>query len=360
MALLLSLSLLIAAGVMGQGDGLRTSDRNVRSGKSPAVSNTTATSHNAPSDFNGDGRTDFSIVRPGPGGGTGTLTWWIRLNGQPGTHSNTQFGFNSDFIIPADFDGDGASDIAIWRPASSGSGFWVMRSSDSSVYFTPFGQPGDDPLVIADYTNDGIDDMAVFRRGDEQSVFYFIPSSGPFAGQHAAVPWGFLDDIALFGDYNGDGFADFTVVRTEGTPGRSRIYTLFGSADLSGTQFHTEQWGLPTDFYVPGDYDGDGKTDLAVTRVVFPNNLRWIIKPSGGGPIQYINWGAADTDLEVHGDYDGDGKTDVGIWRSPGVNPAPLDGYFIIRLSNGGVMWEKWGGLRVGTQIDTPTIWEFK
>ena len=353
LTLIFSMTLTLTAGVLGQGLRSRTGDRSESTDKSPAVSTAAATSHDAPGDFNGDGKTDFSIVRPGPGGGAGTLAWWIRLNGSNAT-SVTPFGFNSDNIIPADFDGDDKDDIAIYRSTGGEQpGFWILYSKTGTAGFSPFGLSGDDPFVVADYTNDGIDDMAIYRADPTQSFFWMWPSSGPYAGRYAAVPWGNGADTALFGDYNGDGFADFTIYRVEGT--RFRIWTLFGSADLLGQANSTEQFGGTSDFFVPGDYDGDGATDLAVSRFV-GNAIRWIYKASGTGVVSYINWGLSSTDIEAHGDYDGDGKTDLAIWRSPGTTPAALDGYYIVRLSNGGVLYEPWGGL-LG---DLPTIWELK
>lgn len=304
----------------------------------------------APGDFNGDGKTDFSIIRQGPGGGKGNLTWWIQLNG-PDTIRTEQFGFNDDFILPADYDGDGSDDIAIWRSQSGGqSGFWVLNSKTGTASFSQIGQPGDDPVVVADYTKDGIDDFAIYRADPTQSYFWFWPSSGPFVGHYVAVPWGNGADTALFGDYNGDGFADFTIFRVEGT--RNNVWTYFNTADLTGRAFRSEQFGGGADLYVPGDYDGDGTTDLAVTRWV-GSNLRWIYKPSSGGLTTHINWGSSNgVDFEAHGDYDGDGTTDIAVWRTSGN----LVGHYIIRLSGGGIRYKQWGGL----PEDAPTIWEFK
>ena len=57
---------------------------------------------------------------------------------------------------------------------------------------------------------------------------------------------------------------------------------------------------------VPGDYDGDGTTDLAVFR----SDGVWYVKDQPRSAV----WGQAG-DVPVPGDYDGDGTTDIAIYR---------------------------------------------
>ena len=104
-------------------------------------------------DFDGDGKTDLSIFRPAPG------EWWYLRSSDGGSRA-FQFGNSSDRLVPADYTGDGKTDVAIFRPSS---GEWfVLRSEDSSFYSFPFGASGDVP-VSADYDGDGKADAAVFR-----------------------------------------------------------------------------------------------------------------------------------------------------------------------------------------------------
>lgn len=111
------------------------------------------TPRRSPFDFDGDGRTDISIFRPGPG------EWWY-LRSSDGGNRAFQFGSSSDRLVPGDYTGDGRADIAFWRPAT---GFWfVLRSEDFSFFGFPFGV-ANDINVPGDYDGDGKFDAAVFR-----------------------------------------------------------------------------------------------------------------------------------------------------------------------------------------------------
>ena len=106
----------------------------------------------APADYDGDGKADVGIYRPGPG------QWWIQRS-TAGLVA-VQFGQTGDKTVPGDYTGDGKADIAYFRPST---GNWtVLRSEDFSFFAFPFGTTGDVP-VPGDYDGDGKADAAIFR-----------------------------------------------------------------------------------------------------------------------------------------------------------------------------------------------------
>jgi hypothetical protein len=120
------------------------------------------------------------------------------------------------------------------------------------------------------------------------------------------------------GDYDGDGKADLAVYR----PSQALWILHYSGGGMLVTAMGDPSQG---DIAAPGDYDGDGKTDLAVYR---PSQALWIERLSGGGVIS-TTFGAPGRDKPVPADYDGDGKTDLAVYR-------PSQALWIERYSSGG------------------------
>jgi subtilisin-like proprotein convertase family protein len=284
-------------------------------------------------DFNGDGRTDWAVVRNTGGGPGGQATWFTQYNNQAGGQT-TPWGIASDVFLPEDFDGDLKTDLAVWRADPNFSAFYILQSTTNTVRIEGFGMAGDDPTVVGDYNADGKCDLAVFRPGVGigQPSFWFYRSTP--GGPYSAVQWGQTGDFPVPGDFDADGKYDFVVQRNDGN-GQARFWTLLAGGATSTTVF-----GHPFDTVVPGDYENDGKTDIAVIRGGPNSTIVWYILPSsGGGSYTQTVFGNSGTDFSAQGDYDGDGKTDIAVWRpSPGQSA-----FYVNRSSGGGVDIFFWG-----------------
>jgi hypothetical protein len=155
-----------------------------------------------------------------------------------------------------DFDGDGKTDLTVFRPSN---GTWYTQYSGTGITAGYQWGNGLDIPVPGDYDGDGKTDVAVFRPSN--GTWYIVYSS---TGSAASFQWGNGNDAPVPGDYNGDGKTDLAVFR----PSRGTWYIWYsGTATTVGVQ-----WGNGNDVPMPGDYDGDGKTDVAVFR---PSDGTW-------------------------------------------------------------------------------------
>ena len=275
-----------------------------------------------PVDFDGDGREDLSILRfptVNPPA-LAQATYW-NSNSTSGVFVANFGDANTDFPIPGDYDGDGKDDLALYRTAGGAGAntvIFIFRSSDNTVQAFNFGLTGDRP-VCRDYDGDGITDVAIFRPGataGTQAQWWIRRSttlSNLVIGFGTTGDGVNTGDEPIPGDYDGDGKFDLAVYRRGGlVPNNSFIIRRSSDSVVTYQQFGD----FNTDFVLPGDYDGDGKYDLAIARTgtLSTSPLVWWILQSSNGQVRVQTFGRS-SDTPVQGDYDGDARADIAVYR---------------------------------------------
>jgi hypothetical protein len=220
-----------------------------------------------------------------------------------------------------DFNGDGIPDLAAYDGVHLGAGDGTFADPRAGLGLYP-AEVGPEGMISGDWNGDGKLDLALATGGEQSYQIALLLGNGD--GTFQSVRWvstGQTPVSLAAGDFNGDGKLDLAVVNWAWHD----IAVLLGNGD--GT-FQPEKLIEPGDYpdrLVAGDFNGDGKTDLAVG---VGNGVR-IFLSNGDGTFQ--NKGifslpayAYPASLAV-GDFNGDGKLDLaaaegGLFNTPALH----------------------------------------
>jgi hypothetical protein len=279
-------------------------------------------------DFNGDGKTDFAFAK--------ATTLWTFLSNGNGTFAQQPTNTNAfngacigvetatgpicpnSYSMTGDFNGDGLTDLAFLTGAGppdpvSGGHILVLKSNGNGT-FSPLPQQ-----------------QIALSVGDPSSGTYFSST----------------------GDFNGDGRTDFVFI--SGSSLSLYISNGDGTFSESATSLAPYNFGSPglgSFYFMPGDFNGDGKSDFSFWQ----NQQGWVFVSIGSNtPCQTpVSSGSTTFCLTVNnlrsasvgkptndpaapmvGDFNGDGKTDIGFAYASELYTLTSvgNGFFVENLS---------------------------
>jgi hypothetical protein len=323
--------------LLGNGDGTFQPAANYTVGQSPSTLGLVT------GDFNGDGRLDLAVVNSGSlpnyagtvsvllGNGDGTF--------QPAV--NYAVGTMPSAIVAGDFNGDGHLDLAVDNFDDNtvsvllGNGDGTFQpAANYTVGQRPWG------LVTGDFTGDGHLDLAVADAGGYDQNGNPLPGEvsillgngdGTFQpSQQYAV--GILPRAIVAGDFNGDGHLDLAVANLGVFHSASTVSVLLGNGDGTFKSQVTYAVGADPISIVAGNFEGDGHLDLAVDNENSNGQHGTVsmLLGNGDGTFQpQVTYAVGPLpDALVAGDFNGDGRLDLAVANQ-------FDGTVSLLLGNG-------------------------
>ena len=294
----------------------------------PTFNSSTLTAGSSPqrnvaADFNGDGIMDLAVA-DGPnnqilvmlGNGDGTFQ-------SPVPYS---VGSGPSTLVAGDFDGDGKLDIAVGDGDTSI--YVLQGNGDGTFHVDPiFSVAGAGPwdLAVGDFNGDGKLDLACVNQTDSTISIFLGNGDATFNGFGFFQPPATLATNAnpgqmTVGDFNGDGILDIAVVNFGSFAGDT-VSVFLGNGNGTFKPKVDYDVSLAPLSIVAADFNGDGKLDLAVADSCGTSTpcgrpgLVSILLGNGDGTFQpHVDYPAGSFPYTiVAGDFNGDGKLDVAV-----------------------------------------------
>lgn len=234
-------------------------------------------------DVNNDGFADVIVGVPGDNGGNGNFIIYHGSTGTPGGApqggaAGELMGTSVDGI--GDFNGDGYSDVIAGGPGLNTARILYGGGTPETRLYGE-GTFGQEVVGLGDINGDGLSDVLVGTNGNTGGVFFGSTTPGTLDTSKdilIGMPMAYnVSGGGKAGDFNGDGYDDFTISLTNGI--RTEGYIVLGKASFGGTidynylQDHNNAIKFkysgatgPDELEIAaiGDVNGDGYDDLAI------------------------------------------------------------------------------------------------
>ena len=280
----------------------------------------------AAADLNGDGKLDLVIAQDALNNDLSDYSVAVLLGNGDGTFQTpVQYGVSADpsYVVISDFNGDGRLDLAVaytgngYDVSTAGAVYILLGFGDGTfVAATDYASAGVSQLISADFNGDGKPDIGVTGAPGPAAVGVYLGNGdGTFQPE---IPTSLTQSVGQIaaGDFNGDGKADLATVFSNCSNGNclpGDVLVLIGNGDGTFQPPVDYTVGLQPEYLAVGDFNGDGKPDLAVTN--FGSYTVSILINNGNGTFQsHVDYPAGNKPTFIAtGDFGSNGNLDLAI-----------------------------------------------
>ncbi len=239
----------------------------------------------AAADLIGNGRIDLVVTNAGDN----SISVLVNNGGSFGAINTYSVGSHPSSVVIADFNGDQKPDLAITN--TNGDTVSILINRGDGTFFDPVAYAtgaGPASIATADFNGDGKPDLAVANsltpensKGPGLVSILLNNGDGTF-GNRVDYATGQHPTAVVAGDFNADGKTDLAIAANTDIFGNVSILTGQGDGTFLPGAYYNEGFGIAG--MTVADFNGDGTPDLAVISTI--NNTFFILKGAGNGSFQ--------------------------------------------------------------------------